>query len=71
MIKSISVKILIYPQKSVFHIQCYGELMKVVVGTIEGKAGYSLETAYIKRIEPNIDFPVRQLLCLSTKAVKR
>lgn len=66
MIKSISVKILIYPQKSVFHIKCsedpidYGELMRVI-GTIEGKAGYSLETAYIERIEPNIDFPDLQI----------
>jgi hypothetical protein len=66
MIKSISVKILTYPQKSVFHIHCseypidYGELMRVI-GTIEGKMGYSLETAYIERIEPNIDFPDLQI----------
>jgi hypothetical protein len=32
-----------------------------VVGTIEGKVGYSLETAYIERIKPNIDFPDLQI----------
>jgi hypothetical protein len=66
MIKSVSVKILICPQKSVIHIHCtelpidYGGLMRVV-GTIESKVGYSLETAYFERIEPNIDFPDLQM----------
>lgn len=65
MIKSVSVKIFHYPQKSVFYIACsetpldYGELMRVI-GTIEGK-GHNLEGSHIERIEPNIDIPDLQI----------
>lgn len=65
MVKSVSVKIFHYPQKSVFYLACsenpldYGELMRVI-GTIEGK-GHNLEGSHIERIEPNIDIPDLQI----------